>query len=181
MIPATPPGLGPGLPDPEEARGHQQPFDAHHEKPRDVHQAPESVAGKVPGPGGQLERGDRGNGGENEEPDGGSVQHQSYSAASQHHNGAQVSHPVFNYTFMLRLYIATGLVSPQHHVDRCLAEESRRGLSGPPENDVRLAELQPSTERHEVQHQQHRSKHALAPKQPHSGSTEDLHVQRDVL
>lgn len=69
---------------------------------------------------------------------------------------------------------------PQHRVDRRPAEESRRGLSGPPENDGRLAELQPSTERHEVQHQQHRPKHALAPKQPGGGSAEDRHVQRDV-
>lgn len=41
-----------------------------------------------------MERGDRGNGGENEEPDGGSVQHQSYSTASQHNDGAQVIHSV---------------------------------------------------------------------------------------
>lgn len=79
--------------------------------------------------------------------------------------------------FTLRLFS----VSPQQHVDRCLAEESRRGLSGPPEDDRRLAELQPSTERHEIQHQQHRSEHALAPKQPRSWSAEDRHVQRDVL
>lgn len=91
LIPATPPGLGPGLPDPEEAGGHRQPFDAQHEKPGGVRQAAESVAGKVRGAGGQLERGDGGNGGENEEPDGGSVQHQSYGAAIQHNDGAQVN------------------------------------------------------------------------------------------
>lgn len=88
-----------------------------------------------------------------------------------------VTDPAFNYIFVVGLHVAAGLVSPQHHVDRCLAEESRRGLSAPPENDRRLAELQSSTERHEVQHQQHRSKHALAPNQPHSGSTEDRLVQ----
>lgn len=92
MIAAALPGVGPGLPDPEEARGHQQPFDEEHAKPRGVHQASESVAGTVPGPGGQLERGDGGNGGENEEPGGGSVRHQSYGAARQHNNGAQVNH-----------------------------------------------------------------------------------------
>lgn len=92
LITAALPGLGPGLPDPEEARGHQQPPDTEHAKPRGVHQAPESVAGEVPGQGGQLECGDRGNGGENEEPGGGAVQHQSYSTARQHNNGAQVNH-----------------------------------------------------------------------------------------
>lgn len=90
-----------------------------------------------------------------------------------------VTEPVFNYISVGGPSI--GLVFPQHHVDRCLAEEIRRGLSGPPENDGRLAELQPNTERHEGQHQQHCSKHALAPNQPGSGSTEDRHVQRDVL
>lgn len=64
----------------------------------------------------------------------------------------------------MRLMFSSSL---QHDVDRHPAEKSRRGDSGPPEVDQRLAELQPGSERHQVQHEQHHTKHALPPEQHH--------------
>lgn len=69
----------------------------------------------------------------------------------------------------------------KYDVDRRPAEESRRGDSGPSEVDQRLAELQPSPERHQIQLEQHHAKRALPPKQHHSRSPEDRHVHWGVL
>lgn len=71
--------------------------------------------------------------------------------------------------------------SAQHDVDRRPAEKSRRGDSGPPEVDQRLAELQPGSERHQVQHEQHHAKHALPPEQHHIWPPENRHVHWRVL
>lgn len=78
----SPPGPGPGLPVPEHPTGHQQPADTWHAKPPHVDQTSQSVTGTLPGSGGGLEGSDRGNWGEDEDSDGGSVQCQSYSTAS---------------------------------------------------------------------------------------------------
>ena len=71
--------------------------------------------------------------------------------------------------------------SLQHDVDRHPAEKSRRGDSGPPEVDQRLAELQPGSERHQVQHEQHHTKHALPPEQHHIWPPENRHVHWRLL
>lgn len=70
MVPVTTSGSGPGLPDPEHPKGHQQPADTRHAKPPHVYQNSQPVTGKIPGSGGGLEGRDRGNCRENEDTGG---------------------------------------------------------------------------------------------------------------
>lgn len=56
-----PPGPGPGLPDPDNAKDHQQSADPRHAEPPYVDQASQPVPGKIRGSGGGLEGRDRRN------------------------------------------------------------------------------------------------------------------------
>ena len=78
-------------------------------------------------------------------------------------------------------HVLCALSAFQHNVDRCLAEKSRWGDSGPPQVVQWLAELQSGSERHQIQHKQHLADHALSPEQHYDRSTENRHVYRYVL